>query len=196
MLLSRRDLIDLTLRAAAAAGGTDFLRAWLTQGAAHAHPSNPAPPEPPLLRNYQPKFFSAEDFDALQAFTEILIPTDDTAGAREAHCAHFIDFLLDSSTGVNPDLQRQWRDAMSALKTAGFHAGDAAARAKIVADMARPEVDRTASHPGYATYRLIKQQNTFAFYTSRAGMIEALDYRGNSVNAEFPACNHPEHQVV
>jgi gluconate 2-dehydrogenase subunit 3-like protein len=196
MLLSRRDLIDLTLRAAAAAGGTDFLRAWLKQGAAHAHPSNPAPPEPPLLRNYQPKFFSAEDFDALQAFTEILIPTDDTAGAREAHCAHFIDFLLDSSTGVNPDLQRQWRDAMSALKTAGFHAGDAAARAKIVADMARPEVDRTASHPGYATYRLIKQQNTFAFYTSRAGMIETLDYRGNSVNAEFPACNHPEHQVV
>jgi hypothetical protein len=41
---------------------------------------------------------------------------------------------------------------------------------------------------------LIKQQNTFAFYTSRAGMIEALDYRGNTFNAVFPACDHPEHQ--
>ena len=50
--------------------------------------------------------------------------------------------------------------------------------------------------PPTPPYRLIKQQNTFAFYTSRAGMIEALDYRGNSFNAEFPACNHPEHQTV
>ena len=196
MLLSRRDLIDMTLRAAAMAGGSDFLSAWLRQGAAHQHASSPAPPESPLLRNYQPKFFGTEDFDALQAFTEILIPTDETPGAREAHCAHFIDFVLDSSTGVNPDVQRQWREAIGALKAAGFHGADAAGRAAIVADMARPEVDRSATHPGYSAYRLIKQQNTFAFYTSRAGMIEALDYRGNSVNAEFPACNHPEHRTV
>ena len=47
-----------------------------------------------------------------------------------------------------------------------------------------------------AAYKWIKQQNTFAFYTSRAGMIENLDYRGNSYNATFPACNHPEHHKV
>ncbi|SRR6266542_267010 len=196
MLLSRRDLIDMALRAAAAAGGADFFAAWLQQGISHQHASSPAPPEPPLLRNYQPKFFDSGDFDALQAFTEILIPTDDTPGAREARCAHFIDFVLDASTGVNPDAQRQWRDAMGALKTAGFHGADAAGRAAMVAAMARPEVDRDASHPAYSAYRLIKQQNTFAFFTSRAGMIETLDYRGNSVNAEFPACDHPEHRTL
>jgi hypothetical protein len=196
MLLSRRDLIDMTLRAAAVAGGADFFSAWLRQGAAHQHPSSPAPPEPPLLRNYQPKFFDSDDFKALQAFTEILIPTDETPGAREAHCAHFIDFVLDSSTGVNPDVQRQWREAMAALKAAGFHATDAAGRAAIVAAMARPEIDRDATHPAYSAYRLIKQQNTFAFYTSRAGMIDTLDYRGNSVNAEFPTCTHPEHRTL
>ena len=196
MVLSRRDLIELTLRAAAAAGGADFFAAWLRQGAAHQHPSSIAPPEAPLLRNYQPKFFNGEDFEALQAFTEILIPTDETPGAREAHCAHFIDFVLDSSTGVNPDLQRQWRDAMVALKNVGFHTADAAGRAAIVAAMAGPETGRGPTHPGYSAYRLIKQQNTFAFFTSRAGMIETLDYRGNSVNAEFPACEHAEHRTL
>jgi hypothetical protein len=196
MLLSRRDLIDLTLRAAAAAGGAEFFAAWLQQGAAHVHVSSPAPPEPPLLRDYRPKFFGSDDFDALRAFTEILIPTDETPGAREAHCAHFIDFLLDSSTDANPGLQAQWREAMTTLRTTGFHAADAAGRAAIVAAMARPEIDATASHPAYAVYRLIKQQNTFAFYTSRAGMIETLDYRGNSVNAEFPPCTHPEHRTL
>ena len=62
--------------------------------------------------------------------------------------------------------------------------------------MSKPERDRNASHPAFAAYRLIKQQNTFAFYTSRAGMIDNLDYKGNSYNATFPACNHPEHHKV
>ena len=82
---------------------------------------------------------------------------------------------------------------MEALRAAGFHAANAEGRAALVAAMARPERDRSASHPAYAAYRLIKQQNAFAFYTSRAGMIETLDYRGNSYNDTFPACDHPEH---
>jgi hypothetical protein len=66
----------------------------------------------------------------------------------------------------------------------------------MITEMARPESDRTGSHPLYSVYRLIKQQNTFAFYTSRAGIIDALDYRGNTFNAVFPACDHPEHQTA
>ena len=190
---TRRDLLDLVLRAATLPGGAEFLATWLHAADDHNHST--APPEPPLLRNYQPKFFGPEDFAALQAFTEILIPTDDTPGAREARCAHFIDFLLHSSDSA-PALHRQWRDALAALKDAGFHAADAAGRAALVEAISKPERDRSATHPAYSAYRLIKQQNTFAFYTSRAGMIEALDYRGNTYNLTFPACTHPEHHRV
>ena len=195
MLLSRREMLDLAVRAAALPGATEFFAAWLQQSAATVNPN--APPEPPLLRDYQPKFFGAEDFAALQAFTEILIPTDDTPGAREAHCAHYIDFVLQAATGVTPDLQRDWRDALTALREAGFHAADAPGRVALVEAMSQPERDRSVTHPAYRAYRLIKQQNTFAFYTSRAGMIETLDYRGNSFNAAtFPACAHPEHHTL
>ena len=180
MLTSRRELLALP-------GAMQFLSVWLRAAQDHQH-GPAAPPESPLLRNYRPKFFDAADFAALQAFTEILIPTDDTPGAREAHCAHFIDFVLDASPQAT---QKQWRDAMTALRTAGFHTGDATARAALV-----EATDRSASHPCHAAYRLIKQQNTFAFYTSRTGMIETLDYRGNSYNDAFPACNHPEHHKV
>lgn len=178
-------------RAAALPGAAEFFAAWLRAADEHAHSA--APPEPPLLRNYQPKFFPADDFSALQAFTEILIPTDDTPGAKEAHCAHFIDFLLQASAEAT---QRQWRDAMKSLRDLGFHAADASGRAALVAAMAKPERERGSTHPGFAAYRLIKQQNTFAFYTSRAGMIDTLDYRGNSYNESFPACTHPEHHQV
>lgn len=179
---SRRDVLDLAIRAAALPGGAEFFSAWLQAADDHQH----APPEPALLRDYQPKFFSAEDFEALRAFTEILIPTDDTPGAREAHCAHYIDYLLHAADEA-PAMQKQWRDAMEVLREAGFHTADAKGRAALVEEMSKSE---------RAAYRLIKEQNTFAFYTSRAGMIEALDYKGNSYNTTFPACNHPQHHEI
>jgi hypothetical protein len=192
--LSRRHVLQLAAYALALPGAAAFFGTWLE--AASQHVMGSQPPEPPLLRDYQPKFFDAADFAALQAITAILIPTDDTPGAREARCAHFIDFVLQASIEHAPETGRQWRDAMQALRQAGFHTADASGQAAIVAAMARPEREAGATHPAYAAYRLIKQQNTFAFYTSRAGMIECLDYRGNSYNATFPACDHPEHRMV
>lgn len=196
MFTRRTALQQLAACAAALPGSSDFFRAWFAAAPGAPGAQLAAPPEPPLLRDYEPRFFGREDFDALQAFTEILIPADDTPGAREARCAHFIDFVLQASTGIAPDTQEAWRRALAALRDAGFHAADAGRRAALVAEMARPERERGAQHPAYFAYRLIKQENTFAFYTSRAGMIEALDYRGNTYNASFPACEHEEHRRV
>ena len=192
---SRRDFVDLALRAAALPGAAEFFSAWARAADQHQHiASRPRRRNRHYFAITSPNFLTRKTSTALEAFTEILIPTDDTPGAREAHCAHYIDFVLQASDGV-PKLQKQWRDAMAALKEAGFHSADAKGRAALVEAMSKPERDRSASHPAYSAYRLIKQQNTFAFYTSRAGMIETLDYKGNSYNAEFPACTHPEHHV-
>ena len=193
MHVTRRDVLELAMKAAALPGATRFLSEWWQAGQA-AHPRGlHAPPQPPFLREHKPAFFSADDFAALEAFAAILIPTDDTPGAREALCAHYIDFVLQAA---DQPLQSQWRRAMAALKEAGFHAAAEDARLALIAAMARPEADRTASHQLYPVFRLIKQHATFAFYTSRAGIIDTLDYRGNTFNAVFPACTHPEHQVV
>ena len=194
---TRREMMHLAARAVALPGAASFFAAWL-QAAPHQQGARmaTAPPEGPLLREYVPRFFEREDFEALEAFTAILIPTDDTPGAREARCAHFIDFVLDASRGVADDTVATWRRALTALRDAGFHAADADGRAGMVAEMSRPERDAGARHPAYAAYRLIKSETAFAFYTSRAGIIEALDYRGNSYNASFPGCTHPEHQRI
>jgi hypothetical protein len=174
-------LLRLAASAVALPGAAEFLSPWL-QAAQQS--------------DYQPKFFDKDDFAALEAFTAILIPTDDTPGARDARCAQFIDFLLQASATADPNLARRWRTAMQALRESGFHAADAKAREDLVAAMARPERERGATHPAYFAYRLIKQQNTFAFYTSRQGLIECLEYKGNSYNASFPACDHPEHHTL
>lgn len=197
--VTRRSLLDLAIRAAALPAGMQFLAAWSKAAQNHHYTTgSSAPPDPDLLRDYKPKFFAAEDFEALQALTELLIPTDDTPGAREARCADFIDFVLQSDAADNfaPETRKHWRDAMAALKAAGFHGADAKERGKILEVISLPERDASASHPAYFAYRLIKKENAFAFYTSRAGIIEDLNYKGNSYNAFFPGCNHPEHHVV
>ncbi len=195
MFPTRRDLLILAARAAALPGAAEFLLGWQMSDA-HRHGSGgAAPPEPALLLDYKPKFFSPDDFSALQGFTEILIPTDDTPGAREAHCAAYIDFLLQASDSM-PQLREQWKQAMTTLRKLGFHAADTVACAELVRTISAPERDPASEHSGYSVYLLIKELNTFAFYTSRAGMIETLDYRGNTYNATFPGCNHPEHQQI
>jgi len=179
--LTRRRLLRLAAASVALPGAMEFLSPWL---------------EAAQRDDYEPKFFGKDDFAALDALTAILIPTDDTPGARDARCAQFIDFLLQASSKVDPNMERQWRAAMQALRDAGFHAADARGREELVALMSRPERERGASHPAYFAYRLIKQQNTFAFYTSRQGLIDCLEYKGNSYNASFPACDHPEHHTL
>jgi hypothetical protein len=196
--LSRRGLMELSARALALPACAEFFAAWSKAAQSHQHSSdsNSAPPEPPLIRDYKPQFFNPDDFEALQSFTEILIPTDNTPGAREAHCAHYIDFVLQNSGTFAPEVQQRWRRALSDLKTVGFHSAKGSDREALIAAMSAPERDRSAKHPDYWIYALIKRDNTFAFYTSRAGMIEALDYRGNSYNVTFPACTHPEHHEI
>ena len=148
----RRELLTLTLRAAALPGGAQFLAAWLEAADEHGHAAHEAPPELPLLQDYRPKFFNPEDFSALQAFTEILIPADDTPGARQARCAYYIDFLLDSAAEYAPEMQTQWRRAMEDLRQAGFHAAGAKERAMLVEAMSRPERDPGARHPAFDAY--------------------------------------------
>ena len=84
--MTRRSLLDFAVRVAATPVGMEFFAAWKMAAQEHDHAS--APPEPPILRDYQPRFFAPEDFAALLCFTEILIPRDDTPGARESHCSH------------------------------------------------------------------------------------------------------------
>ncbi len=192
--MTRRHLVQLAARAAAMPAGIAFFSEWLRGSQAHSM-NGSAPPDPDLLRSYQPNFFSKPDFEALRALTSILIPTDETPGALEAHCAEFIDFVLGSSDN-EPQIQKRWHDAMRALNEAGFHAATPEGRIALMKDISRPERDRSAGHSAFAAYRLIKRETVFAFYTSRVGMIEALDYRGNSYNQTFPGCRHPEHHVV
>ncbi len=141
-------------------------------------------------------FFSPEEFSMLQAYTEILIPSDETPGARDAHVAHYVDFVVSAAAEFAPQMQRQWREAVAWLGVQRFGDLTAPEKLALMERMAAPERDRSAHHDGYPVYSLIKQMTVFAFYTSRAGLVDNLEYQGLAYLTEFPACNHAEHKVL
>ena len=189
--MNRRDALSIIASTLAVAGAPEFFGAWSRGAEMHLHggQSN-APPEPDHWTNYQAKFFSREEMQVLDAFTAILIPTDDTPGAREAHVVPFIDFVVNAAAEFAPELQQEWRGALRFLKEVGFAQLTAAAQLDFV------EKSSHAGAEGYDSYRLIREMTVHAFYTSRVGLIDVLEYRGNAYLTEFPGCPHPEHRRV
>jgi hypothetical protein len=193
--MTRRDAGWLVAQAAVVAGGQEFFASWLRAAPAHnAHSS--APPEPDRWLSYKAKFFSPEEFHMLDSFTAILIPADETPGAREAHVAPFIDFVIASAAEYAPEMQTQWRSAMDWLKASQFATMTPSQQLALIERMAEPEANRSKKHDGFPTYRLVKDITVHAYYTSRAGLVDNLEYKGNAYLTEFPGCNHPEHHKV
>ncbi|MEO7144341.1 MAG: gluconate 2-dehydrogenase subunit 3 family protein, partial [Bryobacteraceae bacterium] len=192
--MTRRD----TFRAAAlaAASGPQLIFLQKISAAESHHEHSAAPPEPDRWSNYKPQFFSTEEFETLEGYTEILIPTDDQPGAREAHAAHYIDFTVHAAAANAPEMQTEWRSAMAWLREHKFHDATAGERLAMVERMAAPEHDAAAARDGFPVYKLIKGMAVFAFYTSREGLIGNLGYKGLAYLTEVPACNHPEHHTV
>jgi hypothetical protein len=193
--MTRRDAHWLILRATATAGAAAFLAPWLEAEEPHGHNGAP-PPDRHDWSAYRPKFFSAEEYQWLDSFSAILIPSDETPGAREAQVAPFIDFVVNAAAEFAPETQEHWRAAMGWLRMNNFGRLSADEQLALVTAAAAPELDRNVTHPGFAAYQLIKEMTVRAFYTSRVGLIDVLEYQGIAYLTAFPACGHPEHQTI
>ncbi|MFL6350783.1 MAG: gluconate 2-dehydrogenase subunit 3 family protein [Bryobacteraceae bacterium] len=200
--MTRRTAASAILQAAAVVGGQEFFSDWLRAAqppnhGSHARGSH-APPEPNAERwmFYTPKFFSAEDLRNLDAFTSILIPTDETPGAREAHVTAFIDFVVNAAKQYAPEMQKDWRTAMGWLRARHFAELPEEQQLSLVQRISQPEHDPSNRQEGFSVYRLIKEMTVHAFYTSRMGLVDELEYKGLAYLTEFPGCTHPEHHTI
>jgi hypothetical protein len=200
--MTRRDAAWAILRAATVVGGQEFFSSWMRAAqvvshSSHAHNKNShAPPEPDRWTSYTPKFFSAKDFRNLDAFTALLIPTDDTPGAREAHVTAFIDFVVNAAAEYAPEMQNDWRTAMDWLRARHFAELPADEQLSLLQRISEGEDDTANRQEGFSVYRIIKEMTVHAFYTSRIGLIDELEYKGLAYLTEFPGCNHPEHHTL
>jgi gluconate 2-dehydrogenase gamma chain len=208
--LGRRRTLKYLGILAGSAAGRRFLAGWLPSGlTGKATGSRPEGNMPgmdhlpvPNAEPYVPSFFKPDEFKTVESLTELIIPSDDTPGAKEAQVACYIDFVVSAAAEFEPSLPFEWTQGLKLLDSLSrekyqrtFHEISKDDQEALLVAMSLPEREAGTIHPGFQFYRLVKNMTVEGFYTSRIGLIDVLGYKGLGFLSEFPGCTHPEHQT-
>ena len=184
--IQRREVLRILGKAAAAATFPGFSK-W---GFACGHVGNAALSIRPA--SYHPIFFSASEYTTVERLAEMIIPSDDTPGAKEAGVAEFIDFMVAS----DPEVQYPFRMGLSWLnahseRRAGkkFLELSAEQQHSLLEPLGFKQKARTGDEDGRRFFRLVREYTITGFYTSEIGFKE-LDNPALKFYAESPECPH------
>jgi Gluconate 2-dehydrogenase subunit 3 len=211
-LIGRRKALKYFGFLSTSAAGAEFLANWLPGGGEALAAPGPAGLVPiagasqvavstSTAGPYSPKFFKPDEFHTVEVLTEVILPTDEEPGAKDAKVANYIDFVVYSASEFEPSLQTQWIDGLGLVNQLSqtqygkpFLELSPAQREEMLTQMSVPEHDPKARHPGFPFYRLLKSMTLEAFFTSKVGLVDFLDYKGLTFLTSFPGCTHPEHK--
>ena len=191
----RRQVLEMLGKAAIASQFPGFSR-WVF-GAEHQHAvSAHVQPRP---AQYRPQYFTAAEYQTLEMLTEIIIPRDESPGAKEAGVSEFIDFM---AAHGEQEIQKPMRTGLEwldekARKTHGrtFVSLTAEEQTAILKAIAYKNQFVPEDKEGQTFFRLLRRYTVMGYYTSRIGLKE-LDYPGLELYSHSPACPHtddPEH---
>ncbi len=134
-------------------------------------------------------FFTSAEFALVDELTEIIIPTDEhSPGARAAKVAAYIDARLAEAFTAEP--RQQWRDGLQLMDKLAqerhakkFMQTSAEQRLAIVTRIAQGEHNPTK--PEEKFFVELKRRTTHAYYTSRIGIHQEMEYKGNVYLKEY-----------
>jgi gluconate 2-dehydrogenase gamma chain len=190
MFISRRDLLK-SLSATAMAGSG--LRALPLAAAERAHRMVNAEKAASASGGYTPKYFSAHQYQTLQALCQAIIPADhESGGALEAGAPEFVDLLASE----NKDFQLKlgggihWLDAtcndrydQSYLECTNVQQAEIL---NLIAYRKNVQKEPRLS-PGIEFFSMLRKFTADGFFTSKIG-IKYLGYIGNTYLKEFSGC--------
>jgi hypothetical protein len=164
---TRRELIQLTA-ATAIAGAT----------ASSGLASEPAP-----------KFFTKDEFAIVDELSELIIPTDDhSPGARAAQVAAYIDGRLAESFEDEP--KKRWREGLARINSLStemhgqpFMQSTPEQRLALLTRIAKNE--EKPETPEDHFFQELKGRTARAYYTSKVGIHQDIEYKGNVLLQEF-----------
>lgn len=183
----RREMLAMLAKVAALSQFPGFSR-WAFAGE-HSH----AESAPPKAESYQPLFFTDWEYKTIDQLTELIIPKDESPGARDAGVAEFIDFMV----AHDDSLQYPFRTGLAWLNAFAFekHGRDffslyPAQQEALLRKLAFKVEQSPTEEQGQEFFTLLRKYTVIGYYTSKAGL-EELDYPGLKLYSASPACPHP-----
>ena len=163
---------------------------------------------------YKLLFFSPEHYQMLDHIAEMIIPEDDTPGARQAGVAEFIDFMVANRVPVSATRDvRSTEDAMemgneaqnrfiAGLEgiNARCHSGFGRAfmectleqQTSLMEELAYKAKFKPTTESSREFFRLMRDYTVVGYYTTKIGL-ESLGYPGlRTMWPKMPGCTHPD----
>jgi len=136
-----------------------------------------------------PKFFTPAEFAMLDELTETIIPADDhSPGARAAQVAAYIDARV--AEAFEAKERDDWRNGLKLVdelsrKMHGhaFLEASPGERVEVLTRMAKNEMNPKT--PEEVFFRELKHATAHAYYTSKIGIHQEMEYKGNVMLQEF-----------
>jgi hypothetical protein len=142
-------------------------------------------------------FFSPRELEIVGLLSERIIPTDESSpGARAAGVVERIDAVLSRASAEQKALWREGLAALERLCQERFGKTLALA-AEQDHDALLTTLSLNESKPTTAAehlFRALKSETIEAYYTSEIGLLQDLQYKGNTYLADFPGCTHEKHR--
>ena len=140
------------------------------------------------------RFFDAPEMALLDELVEMIIPQDEhSGGARAAAVATYIDGRLGEYDPTIPDLRQErerWKAGLvlvdvvaRGISGTSFLEASPAQRIAVLEKLAAGEEDPKTD--GERFFVELKDWTAFGYYTTRIGIHEDMEYKGNTLLAEF-----------
>ena len=193
--IHRRDAMKVI-----AAGSSAFLPLAALQPAGASAQAHSAVADAATGVAWKPAFFTARQNELATTIAELIIPETDTPGARAVKVNEHMDLVLNDET---PEVQQAFLDGLAwidgkskELYNAEFLKLSDEQQSAILSGVSVRKNVSAEDEPGRRFFLDIRSRTAYAYYTSKAGIHDELNYKGRTPLAEWVGCPHPEHHDV
>jgi hypothetical protein len=199
--MSKNDPIDLRqdrrqwLKTSATVLGASLLP--LSAPALAAPPQGETPSPAPNAKATEPKlagrFFTTSQHTLVEELSETIIPADSrSGGAKAAKVADYIDKTLRETTDDNK--KALWRECLPLIDSMSQHYTgksfvNASPEERIAVLTVLSDNDHITDVPEVRFFLELKRMTVEGYYTTKIGIHDELEYKGNRILQEFVGCD-------
>ncbi len=144
---------------------------------------------PPLVAG--PEYFSQIDYATVSKVADLILPRTDTPGAIDAGVPHWIDKQVAASTKLQEQFGKWLVQLSEQARAAGGAEFTQLPESKQIAILQAMSSDDATLKGGF--FETMKNLTIDNYYSSEAGLVQELGFKGNTFRATFLGCTHPEH---
>jgi hypothetical protein len=141
------------------------------------------------------RFFTPAQHAMIEELSETIIPADShSGGAKAAKVADFIEQRIRES--VDEQQKALWREGLRLMESMSQHYNgkslvDSSAEEKIAVLKVLSDNEHLTELPEVKFFHELKGLTVRGYYTTKIGIHDDLEYKGNRILMEFVGCDDP-----